>query len=84
MQPISSASRPRVASARSPSRSPRPPRTTAPPLYLSLTADPAGRGQDTRGGVDNLTLTVDAPEPASLALLGFGAAVLGMIRRRRA
>jgi len=54
-------------------------------VFLNLVAAPSGPGQDIRGGVDNLQLSVAAvPEPASWAMMigGFGLAG-GTLRRRR-
>ena len=44
----------------------------------------AGGGDENTSTMTVNSVTVDAPEPASMALLAFGIAGLGMLRRRRA
>ena len=55
-------------------------------LYVVIAGDNVSPG-DTRGGIDNLVLTVqggaDVPEPASMALLGMSASALAVLRRRK-
>jgi len=53
-------------------------------VFLNLSAIPSGPGQDIRGGVDNLQLSVaGVPEPAAWATMIGGLGLVGGVARRR-
>jgi len=56
------------------------------PLFLWLRAAPSGAGQDIRGGLADIQLTIttaSTPEPGSVVLVSIGLIALGLLRRRQ-